>query len=459
MPPRDTLPSVRNVSTTPVSTTDRLTPSPVPVAALRYGVEPDGVPQTLPGFVISVAGCGACAERYLAVRSMSRILIIGNHCEQLLNFRGDLIRHLQSRGHEVVAASPPGSAEVDRRFTSWGVRRVNLNIDRTGVSIAGDLRLLRALQQMLQREKPDLVLAYTIKPVIYGALAARWAGRPPMVAMITGLGLAFSAPTSWKEWLVRTFARALYRLAMPCVDVVIFQNPDDEADFRTHGLIGARHRVEHIDGSGINLQRFARAPLPAGPLRFVMISRLLGDKGVREYIAAATQVRRRHREVECHLVGPFDPNPSGLTPDEIDAAVADGAIAYTGFTRDIRPHLAACHVFVLPSYREGTPRSVLEALAVGRPVITTDAPGCRETVVDGQNGLLIQPRDAQALADAMCRMIEGGSSSLARMAEASYRLAHDRFDVVRVNEKLAAILEAARDRHETSPDSHRNIAP
>lgn len=390
---------------------------------------------------------------------MSRILIVGNHCEQLLNFRGDLIRHLKSRGHEVVAASPPGPAEVDRRFASWGVRRIDLNIDRTGVSIAGDLRLLRTLRQMLQREKPDLVLAYTIKPVIYGALAARWAGRPAMVAMITGLGLAFSAPTSWKEWLVRTFARALYRLAMPCVDVVIFQNPDDEADFRTHRLIGASHRVEYIDGSGVNLQRFARAPLPAGPLRFVMITRLLGDKGVREYIAAAAQVRSRHPKVECHLVGPFDPNPSGLTPGEVDAAVAGGAITYSGFTRDVRPHLTACHVFVLPSYREGTPRSVLEALAVGRPVITTDAPGCRETVVDEQNGFLIPPRDAQALADAMGRMIESGSGGLARMAEASYRLAHVRFDVVRVNEKLAAILEDACGRHETSPGSQRRIPP
>ncbi|MBX3606824.1 MAG: glycosyltransferase family 4 protein [Piscinibacter sp.] len=374
---------------------------------------------------------------------MPRILIVGSHCEQMLNFRGDLIRHLQSRGHEVLAASPPGAPDVDRRFASWGVRRIDLAMDRAGVSIVHDLRLLMQLRRLISRERPDLVLAYTIKPVIYGALAARWAGRPVMVAMVTGLGLAFSEAAGPKQRLVRALAQMLYRLAMPCIDVVVFQNRDDEVDFRRHRLLGDGHRVEHTAGSGVNLQRFPLTPLPPGPLRFVMITRLLADKGVREYIAAAAELRRRYPSVECHLVGPRDPNPASLSEAEVGAAVADGSIVYTGFTRDVRPHLMNSHVFVLPSYREGTPRSVLEALAVGRPVITTDAPGCRETVVNGENGTLVPPRSVPPLVEAMCRMVEMDPQELLRMAQASHSLAATRFDVVRVNEALTTVIERA----------------
>lgn len=373
---------------------------------------------------------------------MSKYLIIGSHAEQLLNFRGDLIRHLQSRGHEVLTASPPAeSSAVDQRFTSWGVRRIDLVMDRTGVSIVADLRLLSQIRTMLRAEKPDLVLAYTIKPVIYGALAARLAGQPPMVAMITGLGLAFSEPTSLRQWLVRKFARTLYDWAMRCTQVVIFQNPDDEADFRRHGLLHAHHRVEQTNGSGVNLQRFAAAPLPKQPFRFLMIARLLVDKGVREYIAAASLLRQVYPEIECHLVGPFDPNPAALSQAEIAAATASGTIIHHGFTRDVRPHLDQCHVYVLPSYREGTPRSVLEALAVGRPVITTDAPGCRETVINGLNGLLVPVGSAAPLADAMRHMVELPAEALIAMGAASRQLAESRFDVVAVNGKLATILE------------------
>ena len=372
---------------------------------------------------------------------MSKFLIIGSHPEQLLNFRGDLIRHLQSRGHEVVTASPPGSPELDRRFASWGVRRIDLSMDRTGANIAADLRLLAQIRRTLVEERPDLVLAYAIKPVIYGALAARLAKGPAMVAMITGLGLAFSKPASVKEWLVRLFARTLYGWAMRCTDVVIFQNPDDEAEFRRHGLLKDRHRVERTHGSGVNLQRYAHAPLPEGPLRFVMISRLLADKGVREYIAAAAKVRKIHTEAEFHLVGPYDSNPASLTPAEVESAVESGSVIYHGFTRDVRPHLTKCHVYVLPSYREGTPRSVLEALSVGRPVITTDSPGCRETVIEGVNGFLVPVATVAPLVQAMKRLVEMEPVALAAMADASRHLAESRFDVVGVNEQLTAVLE------------------
>ena len=374
---------------------------------------------------------------------MSKFLIIGSHAEQMLNFRGDLIRHLQSRGHEVLTAAPPGPPVVAERFAAWGVRCFELEMERTGVSMRADLRLLAQLRALLKAERPDVVLAYTIKPVIYSALAARLAGRPAMVAMITGLGLAFSKSTSPKEWLVRTFARTLYGWAMRCTDVVMFQNPDDEADFRRNRLLHTWHQIERTNGSGVNLQRFPVVVMPGGPLRFLMVSRLLADKGVREYIAAATELRQSHPEVECHLVGPFDPNPASLSPGEIDAAVASQAVVYHGFQRDVRPCLATSHVYVLPSYREGTPRSVLEAMATSRPIITTDAPGCRETVVNGVNGFLVPPGSVAPLVAAMVRMIEMAPGTLAAMAEASYQMARQRFDVVVVNAQVTRVLEQA----------------
>lgn len=373
---------------------------------------------------------------------MSKLLIIGSHAEQMLNFRGDLIRHLQSRGHEVVTASPAAaSAAVDQRLNAWGVRRIDLAMDRTGISVAADLRLLRQIRALIRTERPDLVLAYTIKPVIYGALGARLAGRPPMVAMITGLGLAFSAPGSMAQRVVRTFARTLYGLAMRCTDVVFFQNPDDEADFRRHGLLRARHRIEHTNGSGVNLHRFPASPMPPRPFRFLMIARLLADKGVREYIAAAALLKTTHPEVECHLVGPFDPNPSALSPAEIDAATASGTVIHHGFALDVRPHLERCHAYVLPSYREGTPRSVLEAMAVGRPVITTDAPGCRQTVTHGVNGLLVAVAAVSPLAEAMRKLVEMPDAALAAMGQSSRQMAETQFDVNVVNAQVATVLE------------------
>ncbi len=371
---------------------------------------------------------------------MARVLLLASLAESLLNFRGDLIRHLRARGHEVLAAAPGEAAEVDRRLASWGVRRLRIELQRTGSNLAVDLRLLLELRRLMRAEKPDVVLAYTIKPVVYGALAARWAGVPRRAAMITGLGFAFAPPATLRQRIVRTVARALYHTAMACTDTVFFQNADDEADFRRAGLLRGAQRIVHTGGSGVNLERYAVAALPPGPLRFLMIARLLADKGVREYLQAAAQVRAAQPELSFHLVGPFDDHPAAVSRAEVEAAVASGAIVYHGPAHDVRPHLAACHVYVLPSYREGTPRSVLEAMAVGRPVITTDAPGCRETVVPGDNGLLVAPQQAAPLARAMQAMAALPREEIARMAGRSRALAQARFDVNLVNSQIADAL-------------------
>jgi glycosyltransferase involved in cell wall biosynthesis len=371
---------------------------------------------------------------------VSRFLIIGSLAESLINFRGDLLAGLVKEGHTVTAAAPDGPAWVDEELARLGVKRVRIGMDRTGMNVIADLRLLAELVRLCRRTAPDIVLAYTAKPVIYGTLAARIARVRTIAAMITGLGFIFSEPDSTKQAMVRAMARWLYRVALKGTHIVFFQNPDDEADFRRYALLRPEHRVVVTNGSGVNLERFAYQPLPPGPLRFLMISRLLADKGVREFIAAARAIRREHPEVSFHLVGPYDSNPAAISRAEIELAESEGSIEYHGPTNDVRPALKKCHVYVLPSYREGTPRSVLEAMAVGRPVVTTDAPGCRETVTAGVNGLLVPPREPDSLTQALRWLIAAPRAELARMGDEARRIATTRYDVMSVNATIATTL-------------------
>lgn len=368
-----------------------------------------------------------------------KILVLGSLAESLVNFRGDLLRALVGAGHQVVAAAPAGPQWVDEALQRWQVRRVVVPLARTGMNPAADLGALFSLWRLLRAERPDAVLAYTIKPVIYGLLAARLAGVPHRVALITGLGFSFQPARTAARSLLQGLIRRLYRLALHGADTVIFQNRDDEHEFRARGLLRAGQRVSVVAGSGINVERYPLQPLPSGPRRFLLIARLLADKGVHEYLQAALRLHALRTDVTCHLVGPLEDHPAAVAKAVIDEAVAAGAIVYHGVLRDVRPQLAAAHVYVLPSYREGMPRTVLEAMASGRPIITTDAPGCRETVVDGRNGVLVAVADAEALLREMLRFVDMGEAELARMATASRDIAVRKFDVHHVN---AAIMGA-----------------
>ena len=384
-----------------------------------------------------------------------KVIIIGSLAESLVNFRGDLLRHLVAQGHAVLALAPPGPDWVQERLAGWGVRYLPLPISRVGTSIAADLRLLRHLWRLFQAERPDVTLGYTIKPVIYGAIAAWLAGVPRVAAMITGLGFTFMPASGWKARTVQAVARGLYRAGLACADVIFFQNGDDEAEFRQRGLLPRRARIVRINGSGVHLGRYAPAPLPDGPPRFLLVGRLISDKGVREYIAAAARLRQARPQAECHLVGPLDDNPASLTAAELAQAVDAGAIHYHGATQDVRPFLRDCHVFVLPSYREGTPRSVLEAMAMGRPILTTDAPGCRDTVVPGENGLLVPVRDAGALAHAMIGLYDLPHDALQRLGQASRARAAAVYDVAQVNGVIArALFESPGSSPAARPASH-----
>jgi glycosyltransferase involved in cell wall biosynthesis len=344
-----------------------------------------------------------------------------------------------------VHAAAPGLATSPQRsaLEALGVVPHSISLARTGMNPIADLRTFAELGALMRRVRPSHVLTYSPKPVIYGSIAARLAGVEHSTAMITGLGYAFtSGDAGIKRRLLKRLLRELYRAGLAAASCAVFQNRDDLQVFTELGLVQAR-RCRLIDGSGINLDRFAVAPLPATPgVHFLLIARLLKDKGIYEFVAAARDVRRTHPSARFHLVGWLDTNPAAISARDLAQWVEEGIVTHHGRLDDVRPIIASCHVYVLPSYREGTPRTVLEAMSMARPVITTDAPGCRETVVEGRNGYLVPVQDAAALARAMRRFLDE-PESIARFGAASRALAAERFDVRKVNARLLEYMGIA----------------
>lgn len=365
-------------------------------------------------------------------------LVIASFPDSLIKFRGPLIDALLESGKEVHVAAPdlvPGG-DVALALAHKGVRVHSIPLQRTGLNPIRDLALLMALIALMWRLRPRYVLSYTIKPVVYGSLAAWLTGVKHRFALVTGLGYAFTGTASGKRALLRRLIQRLYRFALRRTHRVFFQNPDDEALFREFQLLPETVPSSVVNGSGVDVAQYSVAPLPDKPC-FLLIARLLGDKGVREYAQAAQLVKAVYPEVVFRLVGWIDDNPDAITQRELDQWVDSGLLEFLGKLDDVRPAISDCSVYVLPSYREGTPRTVLEAMAMGRAVITTDAPGCRETVVDGDNGFLVPVKDVDALVAAMMKMIDTPGLA-ASMGERSRRVAEEKYDVHKVN---AAMLE------------------
>jgi glycosyltransferase involved in cell wall biosynthesis len=374
-------------------------------------------------------------------RGRRHVLVIGGAAHSLVNFRGPLIRELRARGFRVTAAAGDEDKETSAILSAWGVDFVPLRLGRTGMNPIADIAAIGALSALMRRISPDVFFGYTIKPVIYGLLAARLAGVPRRIAMITGLGYAFTDGPEAKRRFARAVAVSSYRLSLRFADRVIFQNADDRAFFLNHGLVRWPDQTALVAGSGVDLDHYVPAPLPNEPVTFLMIARLLRDKGLHEYVEAARQVKRQQPGARFVLVGPADSNPAAVNLAEVEAWMREGIIDYRGEVRDVRPEIAACHVYVLPSYREGMPRTVLEAMAMGRAIITTDVPGCRETVIAGENGLLVPPRNADALAEAMTQLT-AHRSSVAAAGSASLSLCRAKFDSRTVASLTAALIEA-----------------
>ena len=366
------------------------------------------------------------------------LFILASFAQSLINFRGPLIRDVLAAGHRVSVGAPGITAELRAKLEAMGVEAYETPLQRTGTDILVDLRYSRDLARLMRRIEPDVILTYTIKPNIWGAFAASREGLP-VVAMVTGLGYAFTQGTasSLRQRMVRSVARRLYRAATNRNRNVIFQNPDDREDFVALGCLADASKAAMVDGSGVDTAHYARAPLPDAPI-FLMVARLLRNKGVREYGEAALRVIAAHPEARCLLVGPFDEGPDSITQDQIDRWIA-GGLEYLGPLEDVRPAIAQASIYVLPSYREGTPRSVLEAMAMGRAIVTTDAPGCRETVANGENGFLIPVRDPTALMEAMEKFI-CDPFLIISMGDKSYEVAQDKYDVRKVNAEMLKIL-------------------
>lgn len=357
------------------------------------------------------------------------VLVNGSLAESLVNFRANLISSLVARGHQVHVSAPGISPEVRARLDQLGALSHQVRLARTGLNPLADLRYYRDLRWLIKEIGADFVLSYTAKPNIWGSLAAARSGVQS-ASMVTGLGFGFIDGVGLKRWLVQQVQHRLYALATKRNSAVIFQNPDDERDFIAAGCLRDPAKARLVNGSGVDTGSFAPEPLPSGP-RFLMIARLLASKGVREYVAAAHLVRAERPDCDFALAGFLDPGPDGISAEELAQWQAKG-IRYLGQLDDVRPAIADASVYVLPSYREGTPRTVLEAMAMARPVITTDAPGCRETVVDGVNGLLVPCRDSAALADAMRRLAADPSLRQA-MGAAGRQRATARYSVEEVS--------------------------
>ncbi len=364
-----------------------------------------------------------------------KAIVLSSFTTSLLWFRLDMMKAFQKRGYEVLAVGDGPEHEWSERFQKEGIRYRSIPVDRNGTNPLRDLRTLSALIRLLQEEKPDKIFAYHAKTVIYGGIAARINGIKEFYPLIAGVGSVFLG-SGIKNKIIRTCLVNEYRIGMKHAAGYFFQNKDDLGVFLSHKIIGP-DKVTMLHGSGVNITRFHPAPFPE-KATFLCISRLIRDKGVLEFLQACRQIRLNHPDVRCMLVGPFDTNPSAIKPEELQAYIDDGSVEYFGEQRDVFPYLVQSSVFILPSYHEGTPKTVLEAMASGRAVITTDAPGCRETVQNGENGILVPVKDTASLAAAMEQLIHSPERVHA-MGIAGRKIAEREFDVHLVNQ---AIIQA-----------------
>ncbi|MBC7344613.1 MAG: glycosyltransferase family 4 protein [Clostridia bacterium] len=363
-----------------------------------------------------------------------KIAILGNQAFSLVNFRGLLIRAMVEKGHKVLALAPDYDETTRERVKALGAEPIDYSLSRTGLNPLRDVLDFLRLCFLLRKLRPDVVLAYAMKPVIYGTLAAWMARVPRRFALIEGLGYSFT-PAGEKEGLkkkiVRNIVQILCRLSLPRATKVFFLNRDDFSEFISLRIV-SEEKAFLLGPIGVDLQHFNFAPPVKKPVTFLLAARLLREKGVVEFAEAARIIKRKYPETRFILLGGLDTNPGAISRAEVESWVRDGVLEWPGHVDDVRPWISQASVFVLPSYREGVPRSIQEAMAMGRPVITTDAPGCRETVIEGVNGFLVPVRDVDALVRAMERFILE-PELIERMGKESRRLAEERFDVHKIN--------------------------
>ena len=375
---------------------------------------------------------------------MLRIILIGTVASSFYGFRADLIRILLKKGYQVYAFTSEYTTEDLKKIEQLGAIPVTYTLNRGGLNPLADIISTYNLSKKIKAINPDLVFSYFSKPVIFGSLAAKLAKAPRVVGMLEGLGYTFTAQPeglSKKTQLIKKIQIFLYKIALPQLDQLIFLNPDDPKDLLEKYAINVKN-VEVLGGIGLNLQDYSYQVLSNIhlPLKFLFIGRLLKEKGIHEFVQAAKLVKKVYPESQFTVLGAIDHHNLGaLQQSDLDTLISSNIIQYPGHVSNIKDWIADSHVFVLPSYREGVPRSTQEAMAIGRAVITTDVPGCRETVVDGVNGFLVPKWDSEALAEKMIYFIEN-PDQIQLMGAESYKIAVEKFDAEKVNQRLVNIL-------------------
>ena len=370
------------------------------------------------------------------------ILIISSELFSLINFRGPLIKHLIDCSHKVTVLAPKEKSNNQnsiQKLKSMGVVTRSYSLSRTGLNPFNDYSSYKSISYIISQCKPDIVIAYTAKPVIYAGMAMRHFPKTSFFPMITGLGYGFTEGSEIKRKIIRQLMTVLYRVGLKSADSIIFQNPDDEKLFYKLKIISKKISSHIVHGSGVDLGLYPYSLPSKGPI-FLMIARLLIDKGVREYAEAARIVKTKFPNAIFQLAGRLDTNPSSISSKELNFWINKKFIQYLGEISSVQKSIADCRFFVLPSYREGTPRSVLEAMATGRPIITTDVPGCRETVIHEKNGLLVSSKNPQSLANAMIQLLEETEDKIQSMGRESFILTKHKYDVEKVNKSIANIM-------------------
>ena len=373
-----------------------------------------------------------------------KVIIIGTVASSFLGFRADLIKTLLAKSHTVYAFTSEYTEEELSKIAGLGAIPITYELNRGGVNPLADIKATYDLSKKIKKIAPDLVFSYFSKPVIFGTLAARFAKVPRVIGMLEGLGYAFTEQPeglSKKAQLIKSIQVLLYKIALPQLDNIIFLNPDDPKDLLESHNIKVK-QVDILGGIGLDLDKYSHQPIENidSSINFLFIGRMLKEKGIHDFIVAAKIVKQSYPNVQFTVLGAIDSsNPGALQQSELDRLVSLNIINYPGQVDDVQKWIADSHVFVLPSYREGVPRSTQEAMAIGRAVITTDVPGCRETVVDGVNGFLVKKWNPQALAEKMIYFIEH-PEEIKKMGYESYKIAQDKFDADKVNKRLIDML-------------------
>ncbi len=363
-----------------------------------------------------------------------RIIIVSNTSWYLYNFRLPLLKELVKRGNQVFALAPFDS--YAQRFKDYGIKHVDIQITRSGINPVEDIALVLKFLSIYKRHKPDIVQHFTVKPVIYGTIAARISRVRDIYNMVSGLGYVFTG-TSFKKFWVQKIVRFLYRRTMLFSQHVFFQNQDDRTYFLEHNMVD-KQKTSVIPGTGVDTAKFSpRKHERKNAVTFILAARMLWDKGIKEYVDAAYTLRKKYNNIDFWLLGPVDrENPKGISSEQLEKWNKQGTVKYFGMTDNIKSYLEKADVIVLPSYyREGLPLSLLEGAAMGMPIITADSTGCREVVEDGINGYLVPIKDPTKLASAMEKFIVN-PDLISRMGKASRRMAIQRFDSKKVVKEI-----------------------